>query len=423
MDGRWIKNFNELAVTDLRRGALKIIESGLDAIDTEKVVLSSVKLTGDILTIKDSKFDLKNFKRIKVIGFGKAACRAALALEAVLGSRINDGAVVGLDKITCDYIETYQGGHPLPSTGSLEAGRRIFELSQNSDEKDLAIVIVSGGGSALLCWPETEYHQGQALYKEFMRCGGTIQDLNTVRKHISLIKGGGLAKLLYPATVVGLIFSDVPGPYYDCVASGPTYLDESTVADAQAVAEKMKLGSFDFLETPKEDIYFQKVKNIVLTSNTAALEAMSTKATELGFKSKIISSELYDTPEKVIERFALAAEPNAAIFGGGETCLKIDHAGGHGGRNLFLSMKAMPSFMDNSLFISFASDGMDNGPAAGAIVDTLTRQHLKQSGLNVNDFIERYDPQALFAKIDNLIFTGPTNANVSDLMMLLMPKQ
>ncbi|MDP3901951.1 MAG: DUF4147 domain-containing protein [bacterium] len=419
MDGRWIKNFNDIATTDARKNGLKIIESGLDAIDTEKVILNSIRLENNTLTVKDLRFNLNDFKNVKVVGFGKAACKAALTLESILGSKIKDGAVIGLDKVTCDYVETYQGNHPLPTIANVEASRHIFEISKNSDENDLVIVIVSGGGSALLCWPEKEYEQGQRLYKEFLRCGGTIQDLNTIRKHISMMKGGGLAKVLYPATVVGLIFSDVPGPHYDCVASGPTYKDASTVSEAENISEKFGLGNFEFLETPKDDSYFEKVHNVVLTSNLAALEAMSTKALELGFKPWIISSEIYDTPETIIEKFSLAAKQNSAVFAGGETCLKVNHNGGSGGRNLFLGMKGMFSFPKDSLFISFASDGMDNGPSAGAIIDAPTRERLEKSGLNIDDFIERYDPQSLFDKIDSLIFTGPTNANVSDLMMLL----
>ena len=210
MNKGMIKNFDDLAVTPNRKLALEIIEAGLNAISTKKVVGSLVSLKGDILTVNDKEFDLTKFKRIKVVGFGKSSCEAALALEKILGTRISGGAVIGLSKVESKYIETFAGTHPRSSEANVEAGNKIFEIINGSTEEDLIIVLVSGGGSALLCYPESEYIQGAKLYDGFLKLGKTISEMNTIRKHLSLLKGGGLAKIAYPATVIGLIFSDVP---------------------------------------------------------------------------------------------------------------------------------------------------------------------------------------------------------------------
>ena len=288
MQKRWIKNFDELAITENRRLALEIAEAGLTAIGTEDVILNSIKLENNILTIQDKSFDLNNFKKIKVIGFGKCSGNAALALEKVLGDKIDMGAIVGLHKVDCKYIESFIGTHPRPTEMNITAGKRIYEIVKDSNEEDLIIVLVSGGGSALLSYPESEVAQGAKLYENALKSGQTINETNTVRKHLSLLKGGGLAKVAYPATVIGIIFSDVPGDNFSEVASGATYKDESTIADTQKIIDEYNLGEYELIETPKEDKYFEKVHNFVLVSNKTAVEAMDKKAQELGFKTKIV---------------------------------------------------------------------------------------------------------------------------------------
>ena len=223
MEEKQIKNFNELATTENRTLALTIAEAGLAAIDTQKVILDSIKLQDDILSIMGESFILSKFKKIKVVGFGKASSEAAIALEKILGSKIKEGAVIGLHKANCEYIEIFAGTHPRPSQINITAGEKIYEIIKDSKEDDLIIVLVSGGGSALLCYPESECGQSVMLYNEFLKYGQTITAMNTIRKHLSMLKGGGLAKIAYPATVIGLVFSDIPGNRFCDVASGPTY--------------------------------------------------------------------------------------------------------------------------------------------------------------------------------------------------------
>jgi len=201
-----IKNFDELATTPNRKITLQIMESGLNAINTEKVVESSVSVVGNILFVKGKPFNLAKYKNIKVVGFGKSSCDAALALENILGARIKSGAVIGLHKVPTKYIETFAGTHPKPSEANVKAGKKIYEIIKSSAEDDLIIVLVSGGGSALLCYGEEELGEEIKLYDGFLKSGKTIDEMNTVRKHLSSFKGGCLAKIAYPATVIGLIF-------------------------------------------------------------------------------------------------------------------------------------------------------------------------------------------------------------------------
>ncbi|MFA5792146.1 MAG: DUF4147 domain-containing protein [Candidatus Paceibacterota bacterium] len=427
----WIKNFDELATTPNRKIALEIMEAGLDAINTEKVINSSVLLNGDILSIQGQEFDLTKFKSIKVVGFGKSSCDAAVALEKILGSRINEGAVIGLEKVNCKYIETFVGTHPIASETNVEAGKKIYEIIKDSNVEDLIIVLVSGGGSALLCYSEDEYIQGAKLYNEFLKSGKTITEINTVRKHLSLLKGGGLAKIAYPATVIGLIFSDIPGDNFENVASGATYKDKTTIEDAKKIITENNLGEFNLIETPKEDKYFEKVFNFVLVSNNIATEAMARKGEELGLEVNIVSTTLYDEVGESIKKIFSVRKDNSIILAAGEPKIKVENKNvemGKGGRNLHMGLEVIRNKMitkedmNNSVFISFASDGIDNSDVAGAIVDKNTIEKGELLGLDANDYSLRFDSYNFFQKTGDTIITGGTGSNVSDLMILLTKK-
>ena len=310
----WIKNKSELAASPRhggaspgREGALKIIEAGFEAIDTQKIVESAVSLKGNVLKIKDHVFDLKNFKKIKVAGFGKVAGSVAAALEKILVDKISAGAVIDVSDTPCARIKTFVGSHPEPSLKNVAATRHIVDLADDVSREDLFLVIVSGGGSALLCWPEEECFQGQKLYQEFLKSGGTIHELNTVRKYISALKGGGLAKLFYPATVVGLIFCDISADACGEVASGPTFKDQAGLAAAQKILDKYGIGGLKLSESPQDNIYFERVSNVLMVSNREALSAMSQQAENLGLKAKIISSEIYESAPEAMEKFIAAA--------------------------------------------------------------------------------------------------------------------
>ncbi len=421
MEKSRIKNWEELATNNNRKIALEVALSGLASIDTEEVISRSVNLTENILSVMGQTFDLSKFRRVKVVGFGKASVVAAKALEKILGDKIDTGAVVALEKAKLDRIETFVGTHPKPTKMNVDAGERIFEIIKGSTVDDLIIVLVSGGGSSLLCYGEDECRQSGMLYDEFLKSGKTIAEMNTIRKHLSVLKGGGLAKMAYPATVLGLIFSDIPGDHFDDVASGPTYKDQSTMADAEKIIENFNLGTFDLLETTKEDKYFEKVHNFVLVSNKTAVEAMAKKTEELGLTPVIISTEMYDEVGSALRRLFEAKKEGTIVLAAGEPMLEVKKKGGTGGRSMYMGLKAIQMGLagGDSVLIPLASDGMDNSDSAGVIIDKDTIRKIKDTRFDTDNLLNNFDVYPLFQATKDAIITGPTGANVSDLMILL----
>ncbi len=422
MSFRWIKNSAELSITPGREIALKITDAGLEAINTAKVVAESVRVDGDILHVKDSEFDLKKFKKIKVIGFGKASNEAAAGLEKILGEKVTGGAVIDIAAGKGEFIKHFVGTHPRPTPQNVEATKHIVDLANGTTEEDLVIALVSGGGSSLLCYPQSECDQNALLYDRFLKTGATIQELNLVRKHISALKGGGLARLFYPATIIGLIFSDVSGDHDEIVASGATFKDSSTVEMAKDILKKYNIDEkeFEFTETSKEDKFFERVTNVTLVSNNLALAAMKKEAESLGLRANIISSEIYDKARLAMNKMLAGLEGYDVVLGGGETSLVIDKKGGSGGRNMFLALEAIQHLKTDMTFVAIASDGRDNSDGAGAIVDSGTGEKAKSQDLEINLYLSNYDPERMFRETKHeIIMTGPTGANVSDLMILV----
>jgi glycerate-2-kinase len=416
-----IKNYDALATVPARRDALDIIEAGFGAIDTAATVRARVRREQDTLIIADKRYDLTHYRHIHVLGFGKASCEASAALEMILGDRLHAGISIGTRANVCENIKVCEASHPRPSLENVRHSGDLVAQCGTITAEDLVIVVISGGGSAMLCWPESECDQGTKLYEASIRKGLTIQELNVVRKHISSLKGGGLAKLLHPATVVGLIFSDVPGNMQDMVASGPTYPDASTIVDAQVIIDRYDLGSYNLIETPKDPALFANVTNVVLVSNETALQAMSQVAQKLGYTSHVISSDMYDDPEALTARFIDAAGPHTVVLGGGESRLVITTGGGDGGRNQHVALTGALRLTSGQLFASIASDGIDNGDCAGAIVDSSTVERAHHLGFDAHHALQTFDEHALLEKTGSLVLTGPTGANVSDLMVLVTP--
>ncbi len=418
MPKTYITNREQIATTKERQLVLDIAEAGLNAIDTDSVMRKFIKLDGRTITVKDQTFDLSKYKRVLVLGFGKASGKAAKSLDDILGNEITDGVVISLKKSDCKHIRTYVGTHPLPSLENLQVAEQMAELIKNISEGDLVICLVSGGGSALLTWTKEECDQGVKLYNNYLKTGDDIMDLDMLRKHISAAKGGGLAKMLHPATVIGLIFSDVAGGHDNFVSSGPTFKDDSTVADAQAIINKYQLGDFILNETPKEDKYFEHIHNITLVSNVTALDAMKKTAENLGHKAVIVSAELYDPPHATMQKMLDAAQPGTIVLGGSEIKLTVTKSGGRGGRNTYLATFALLHLTHQDTFLAMDSDGLDNSDCAGAIVDAQTKE-AAHNKIQITDYLENFDGYSLFEKTGHeLIFTGPTEANVSDYLIL-----
>lgn len=417
---RTIRNFRELDTSPLRHDALSIVEAGFQAIDTKTILKNSLRIDGDTLTIQGEQFLLTSYRHIYIIGFGKVSCKAAYVLEEMLKGKVKEGAVVGIKEVTCQIVDTYAGTHPVPSHLNFTATRHIEEIARKATGDDLVLVVVSGGGSALLCSSLEECDQGQKLYDMFLRTEGTIEELNVVRRHISKLKGGGLAQVLYPATVVSLIFSDVPGGDIESIASGPTVKSTSSIAEAQAIIDRYRLGDFRLYETPTEEKYFERVHNYLVASNITALEAMQKEALSRGYTASIISSEVYANFEGTRDLFDAHARSAQVLCMGGETKMMVPlGATGKGGRNTHLALCMLRTLQENEVFVSFASDGKDNTDAAGALVDVQIQRRMEELFLDLEGYKHNCDSYTFFKQTGGLLFTTPLESNVADLMLLL----
>lgn len=417
----FILNKKNLAKSKKRSDSLEILEVALSRINTDKVIRKNISVKGSVLKVKQKVFTLDEFNKVYIVGFGKASCEAASTLEKILKDNLSGGIVISNSVSTCEVVDSYIGTHPKPSNKNVKASQYLVELSKELTEKDLVIVIVSGGGSALLCWPESECEQGTKLYEAFLKSGGTIRELNTVRKHISKLKGGGLAKELFPAKVLGLVFSDVPGGHYEMVASGPTYYDQSSTKDAQEIIDRYELGKFELYETPKDHKWFDKVSNIPFLSNKNALMAMKEKAVSLGYEAIVITDNFYGGITDLHKKMISQAKPGTVVIGGGEASLAIpkDIKPGKGGRNSHSCMLMLTNIKPNQVFASLASDGIDNSSMAGAIVDMDTKKEITKKNISITKHADNFDSYTLLEKTKDLIKTGPTRSNVSDLYLLL----
>ena len=414
-----IRNFEALARSEARRKVLSILQAGYAAIDIREVLQKTIRLEGDRLFVQHHIFGLNQFEHIYVIGIGKAALAAAEVLESMLGEKITAGVILDIRPGNLKRIRTLVGTHPVPTKENTDAAKQIMDLAAGATEKDLVLTIISGGGSALLCYPfDFECTQSQKLYEASVHIGMTIEQMNTIRKHISEVKGGHLARILHPATVIGLIFSDIPGDDWELVASGPTYKDTSTVEDARRLAQDLHIGEFDFRGTPKEDIYFQRVTNIGVLCNRFALEAMAKKAKQLGYYPIIYSTQIQADAYKTGKLFTELSKPKHVILAGGEPSVIVT-TDGKGGRCQSVGLGAFSHIRDGQTFAAVASDGIDNTDAAGVILDSMSVQKARELGLHHEEAISTNTAYTFFEKLGDLIFTGPTGTNVSDLLLIV----
>jgi glycerate-2-kinase len=393
------------------------------------VIREVLQREGDALTIGKVSVDLRQVDRLVFVAVGKCAADAAVAAEEILGDRITRGVVLDVKKCPeVKNLQTFCGTHPLPSDENLAATEAIVKNLEDLTDRDLVIFVISGGGSTLLFLPQNPKDREEiAIFNALTNAGATIEELNTVRKHLSLARGGGLAKYAYPARVISLIFSDVPGDVLSFISSGPTVKDETTVQDAEEILAKFDvlrvcdMKKCGLMETPKEDKYFASVKNILAVSNRKALEAMRDEARTLGFATEIRDTELSGEVTDIAEMVADAihqAPPKSVLLWGGETTVKIKGKG-EGGRNLQLAAIALDLVKDDEEILSFGSDGHDHGPYAGAICDTMTKQTIVDAKLDLKKFRDNNDTQALFEKVGNYVLTGDTGSNVSDLIIAM----
>jgi glycerate 2-kinase len=434
-----------------REIAEKIFMAGVRSVLPEKLITGLMKLEGTLLSVGDHKILLDSTRNIYVIGAGKASAAMGHYVETVLGSRITGGHIAVKYGYSCKLkrIKVTEAGHPVPDASGFMAADEIIRISSQASENDLVICLISGGASALLAdlpegiLPEELYIVNNLL----IRCGATINEINCVRKHLSLLKGGQLARKIRPAQLITIILSDVTGNPLEVIGSGPTVPDSSTFSDALKVIEKYNLatditsGVLNYIkdgtngihpETPKPgDPLFDSAINILAGTNQLALKAAKNEASALGFKSYIIDSELNGDVESVCESIlntALSFKKNndiqkpACLLYGGETTIKIS-GNGWGGRNQHLALSAAIRLrnLPGITFLSAGTDGND-GPtdAAGAVVDAETVRRAVSLNEDPENYLCEFNSNNFFKRVGGLIITGPTFTNVMDLIVVLV---
>jgi glycerate 2-kinase len=443
---------------DRRKVVQAVQDAALAAVDPAQAIRKHVLREGDTLKVAGRRYDLSRIQQVWIAGGGKAAAPMVAALAEILGDRLSGGAAVTkyghstLEKPDRDALRVsiQEAGHPVPDAAGVIGARQLAELATKAGSDDLVICPISGGGSALLTLPAPgiELADLQTLTDQLLRSGATINELNTVRKHLSQIKGGGLARMAAPAGVISLVLSDVVGDPLDVIASGPTSPDPTTFADAWAVLERYALldvapesvlarlqAGFDgeIPETPKpDDPIFERVQNVIVGSNRQAAEAAVAKAREFGFSTLLLSTFVEGEAREVarvaaalakeVVRFGEPITPPACLVWGGETTVTV-RGEGLGGRNQELALAAALALegWPDVVVVALATDGTD-GPtdAAGALASGETPPRARQIGLAPADFLARNDSYHFFQQLDDLIVTGPTQTNVNDLLFLFV---
>ncbi|MEQ1629235.1 MAG: glycerate kinase [Gallionella sp.] len=437
--------------------ALAIFEAGLKAVDPYAAVMRALSLDGDILFVDAVQYELANYDSIIVVGAGKATARMALALENILGERISAGLIV----VKYDHgqllrsIGQVEAGHPLPDVAGVAATQRILAMVSAVDRRSLVIALLSGGASALLVAPASgiTLQDKQQCTRLLLEAGANISELNTVRKHLSAIKGGRLAQAVYPASLLTLIVSDVIGDPLGVIASGPTAVDDSTYEDALAVLAHYDLqGSIPtsalrhlqagrdklVAETVKQDApCWSKTHNVVIANLQLALQTALVKAEQLGYQSRIVSATLQGEARRVARDLAelakaellqMKAGERRCLLSGGETTVTV-RGKGQGGRNqeLALAFAIEVAGITGVCLLSVGTDGTD-GPndAAGARVDGATIS--RANALDAQQYLADNDSYHYFELADALsaggshLKTGATGTNVMDMQILLLQK-
>ena len=437
---------------ELRQDLHTIFQAALQAVDPGEAIRAHMQREGNRLRVADRTYDLSQYDALYLVGMGKAGAAMAIAVEKMLGDRLHGGHVIvkyGHGGPVA-HVTLHEADHPIPDEAGVRATRTLLDFVDGRGQRELLICLISGGGSALSPAPVEgiTLAEKQEVTRQLLACGATIHEINALRKHISQMKGGQLARLASPATLITLVLSDVVGDSLDVIASGPTVPDTSTFADCLEILRKYRL--FDTVpvairrhleagvsgaipETPKPgDAVFSRTQTVIVGRNLQALEAASRQATALGYQPLILSSAIEGETREVARVHAGIAKEvlasghpitaPACILSGGETTVTL-RGQGKGGRNqefalaLALDIKDIPGIAA----LSAGTDGTD-GPtdAAGAFADWTTCTRAEQHGLHPREALERNDAYPFFERLGDLLITGPTQTNVMDVRIMLM---
>src|SRR2546426_9089322 len=436
----------------LHRDVLHAMNAALAAADPTRIIRKNLKLTGSILHVGKLQYALEGYRRIFVIGGGKASGYMAEEIEKLLGDWITSGLVIIPDYLQPTprnrRIRYHQATHPIPTRKGVEGVLAMLRLVDDISRDDLVIVLVSGGGSALMPLPVEGMNLDDEakITSSLLRSGAGIEEINTVRKHLSQVKGGRLAVRLYPATVLSLIISDVVGDRMDAIASGPTAPDPTTYYDAKQVLQKYHLwpripdrarrvitdglaGSIP--DTPKRrDKAFRQVRNLIVGNNRESCLAAAEAMTKAGYRTQTLSIQITGEAREAGRIFgaivrdirdnALPFALPAALVAGGETTVTV-WGRGKGGRNqeLVLAASAKIDGSDGIVVGSFATDGIEGQTkAAGALADGTTVRRGLKLGMYPEQYLRNNDSYHYFSKLKDLVITGPTGTNVNDITIL-----
>jgi glycerate 2-kinase len=426
----------------------KILNHALEKVDPYRLILDNLKLESNRLYIKNQWFDLNRFDKVHAVGVGKGAPFLFEGLDSVLGSRIDGGVIISLEDhaFNHDRVKFYAGSHPLPDQRSLNSGEAVIRYIENNvGNRDLVFFLITGGASALMVQPAPgiELEEKIEINRLLFDCGAEINEINCVRKHMSALKGGKLARLVYPARLVSLILSDIVDSPLGAIGSGPSIHDSTPVSQALAVLQKYNLiaklppAVRDFFQqaSPHADIDLSKNVHFLLGDNRAALEAARECAEGMEIRAHIITSrdkgeaseaaKIYASIVKEIIYTETPFIPPVLLLSGGELTVTMavppGKKAGKGGRNqafVLQMLKELKEITHPFCIASIGTDGID-GPtdAAGAWIDQETMLRVRQLGLDMEDYLECHDSYHFFQKIDQHIKTGPTRTNVMDLRM------
>lgn len=446
--------------------AKEIFLKGVERVNPRSLLNHALSLEGNRLRVRHAEgsfeYDLAGFRHLVVVGMGKASAVLAQGLEGLLGDRIDEGFVVAkhLADSSCRRIRLAEAGHPLPDERSAEAGRQVLALAEKvrgweaAGESTLVIVLISGGGSALLSAPLAGINLSDKVTatRLLLASGATIQEMNAVRKHLSALKGGRLAEAFAPAALLSLILSDVIGDDLDAIASGPTVPDSSTWAAAQGILQDRAVWK-DLPEavrrvfaeglagkrpdTPKPGAnFFRSTRTVLVGNNMLALKSAEEAARDLGYNTLLLSSRLVGEAREVarlftslasdLAQYELPLKRPACILTGGETTVTLKGKG-LGGRNQEMALAVLAALDPSSpghgqlLFLSAGSDGND-GPtdAAGAFASLALAQKAKALGIDPKAYLADNDSYHFFEKTGGLLKTGSTGTNVCDMQILLL---
>ncbi len=435
---------------ELREAAREIFQAALEAAHPGTAIRRHLRREGDRLLVGDAVYDL-SAGLVYVVGTGKASGAMAAAMEELFGDRIAHGIVMVKDGygVPTKRIQIWEASHPVPDERGIRGAAAILDLLARVSPEDLVIVLISGGGSALLPAPVEgiTLAEKQEVTRQLLACGATIQEINAVRKHTSRIKGGQLARAVTPARSITLILSDVIGDPLDAIASGPTVPDPTTYHEALAILDRYQIRDHvpvavrrhleagargEVPETPKaHDPCFAKARHVVTGNNLQSLLAAQDRAEGLGFQTLLLTTALRGESREVaqalaamlleVQRTGHPLAPPACLLLGGETTVTL-RGGGKGGRNQELVLAAAMAIAgaEDLVIFSAGTDGTD-GPtdAAGAVADGETCRRAAAAGLDPLRALAENDSYHFFQALGDLIKTGPTLTNVMDVTLLL----